>query len=242
MNSLKRIGFHQGTFVFDQNEVRYELPGQGVYINSLKELSHLENSTSYAFPFESDFTVDKQNFIMYFQVPDDYIPFETLRQVKWMDSMKIARNLIRLGRFFAHEENLITILDPLNVLVHPQEGDVKVLYRGLQGLMPGNQPSENLNSIKNLLMLLFSSATMMEIKRQNVQMVLQKTSDEHVHLVRQIDLAKDFTDLLRTVTRQQKQMNSQKEKLQNEDPIQKSWRTKWDHFISRFYKAKNNNK
>lgn len=161
---MKYIQCQSGTYVFDGNQVRYELPLSKVHIHTYEEYSKATPIIPYAVPFtfESDFSSDL--FRIYFEPDFDYVPLEQLRRETMSFPLnQVISELIFLGKYFAEQSQVYTIYEPINLFVGPS-GEVKVLFRGVHGLFIDEEAISPFEGTKLLLLYLLSTASFGEIK------------------------------------------------------------------------------
>lgn len=221
---MKKISFNQGTLGFDQNHAYYELPRSQVYLNSVEEIGQIRELKQIAFP--CTLTLNEEQLEMKFTIEKDYVPLLMFRKSTMDQKLNAAEFLIKIGYFFMNQKELITVFDPLNFFVNTN-GEMKILYRGIKGLMPaeGYQDESILDQVKRLLLLLFTSARYDELRIHGLSFAKTKTKAGEKRIVLMILKAEGFPELLGAIQeeRRKRQKEEKTVKLEPEEPPFKKW-------------------
>jgi|GEM_PF-3990508 len=207
---MKKMSFNHGTLGFEQNRAYFELPRSQVYFNTVEEIRRIHDLEKIAFPCELNLKEDQ--FEMQFQIENGFIPFLMLRKKEIQHKLNAAGYLVKLGYFFSNQQEFITVFDPLNFFVNAS-GEIKILYRGIKGLMPaeGYEDEPVFDQVKRLLLLLFTSARFDELRIHGLSFARNKTKASDKRIVQQILNATNFSDLLNALQAEQQQRKQQED-------------------------------
>jgi hypothetical protein len=159
---MKRVSCAEGTFVVDGNQVRYELPLSYVKIHHYEEYSEAVPYVDFAVPFTFEQDHKDGVFRIFFEIDPGHVPLEKFRLAP--ELIAILPQLILIGQYYEHQQQEYTFWQPINWVVS-SEGQVKMLFRGVDGLFPQREQTPIFDLVKHLLFYLLSSLTIGEIVR-----------------------------------------------------------------------------
>ena len=230
---MKKISFNHGTLGFDQNRAHFELPRSQVYLDSVEEIKRIHELKQIGFPCELN--LNEKQLEMSFQIEQGFVPFLLLRQKDIHHKLNAAEYLVKLGYFFSNQQEFITIFDPLNFFVN-DSGVIKILYRGIKGLMPaeGYENESVLDQIKRMLLILFTSARFDELRIHGLSFAKTKTKAGEKRMVLQILKAENFRDLLGALQQERQRREKQKHQDQNDANNLPEKKGFWHIWLHRF--------
>lgn len=224
-----------GTLVFNGNDISYEIPANQCHVTNeeIWKISELPGiGCEYSFSFSDmdnklvlDFHVDQN--VMLDRIRYDLNPESPLR-------LTIAKNLLKITEYFFINEKLCTIFDPKNFMLHPKQGTVKLLYRGVRGRMPAHGFEEEpiLEQGKRLILLLFTLARYEELLLNGNHAASRQTLEEYRRLVKRLLAANSFLEIENVLEEEEKEIEAQlkflAKKKANREP--KSSLSKWMNF------------
>ncbi|MFD4931834.1 hypothetical protein ACFWMS_23600 [Peribacillus butanolivorans] len=196
---MKKISFNEGTLGFDNNIVTYEIPLERTNISSIEEIQFIRD-IPFMFPVTNlELTQNKTFFLMEFEVEDG---FRTLGYFKSNSTEEekydFIEKLCEIGNELKNYGKLVTVLDDKNILVNPEKREVKLLYRGVKGLMPSASYNEEdiETQVKRLALFILTGAKYDEIRVNGLEAALSKSSQERYKLVSKIAQAKSLDHIL----------------------------------------------
>lgn len=194
---MKKISFNQGTLTIDENRVFFELPEAQVFIHSLQELEPLLQTQEGTIPCQIHWSDDHHALCFFYQLSPTDLPYGQAVQLTRQVRLTIAGELTRLAYYFETQERITTVFHPLNFFVH-QSGRVKVMYRGLKGLLPaeGYEEEPVVEQVKRLIAVMFSQAKYQEIAVSGQKIALQKALSAEKAWLKKIFAATDLNQLL----------------------------------------------
>ncbi len=191
---MKYIQCQTGTFVFEGNQIRYDLPLSKVHIHTYEEYREVTPIIPYAVPFTFESDVAADLFRIYFELEPGYIPFEQLRrQGMSVPLHHVISQLLLLGKYFVEQSQVYTIYEPVNLFVGPA-GEVKALFRGVNGLFTTGSSTAPLEGIKQLILYLFSTASFGEIKAAGAE-AWTKLPSAYANVGKKVIRASTWADL-----------------------------------------------
>lgn len=216
---MKRIAMGDGTFVFNGDDVSYELPKNTCNV-SVSELEQINSSLlGVGFRFQHYFTnddtklvmifdIDEEGFIIYDRVRTELAPPVQLR-------LAIARKLLDLAEYFELQESLVTIFHPLNFFVHKDDGTVLVLYRGLKGQMPaiGYEEESIAEQAKRLILLLFTSCRYEELLLNGNAFAARRPLEEYRRVTKRLLQAKSIQEMRAVLDEEKQESPSEENRL-----------------------------
>lgn len=212
---MKKISFNHGTLGFDQNHAYFELPRSQIYLNSVEEIQRIHELKQIAFPCTVE--LKEEQLEMNFVIEKGFIPFLMMRKGNMDSRLHAAEFLIKLGYFFFNQQEMFTIFDPLNFFVNAN-GEIKVLYRGIKGLMPaeGYENEPILDQVKRMLLLLFSGARYDELRIHGLSFAKSKTKAGEKRIVFRILQAENFQSLLDEIQVERQERQKEEKELKTE--------------------------
>lgn len=207
---MKKISFNHGTIGFQKNQAYFELPRSEIYLNSVDEIQAIHRIEKFAFPCSLELKED--HLLMTFQIEQGFVPFLQLRKESSALQLDASEYVIGLGYFFSRQKELVTLFEPNNLFIN-DKGELKILYRGVNGLMPaeGFEAEPILDQVKRLLLLLFTSARFDELRIHGLEFAKTKTKAGQKRIVQRILQAKEFRDLLTAIKTEREERETEKE-------------------------------
>jgi hypothetical protein len=101
-------------------------------------------------------------FRVFFEIDPGHVPLEKFRLAP--ELIAILPQLILIGQYFEQQQLLYTLWQPINWVVS-SEGQVKALFRGVDGLFPEREATPIFDLVKQLMFYLLSSLSLGEIAR-----------------------------------------------------------------------------
>lgn len=195
---MKKISFNHGTIGFQKNQAYFELPRSEIYLNSVDEIQEIHRVEKFAFP--CSLKLKEDHLLMTFQIEQGFVPFLQLRKESTSLQLDASEYVIGLGYFFTRQKKLVTLFEPNNLFIN-EKGKLKILYRGVRGLMPaeGFDAEPILDQVKRLLLLLFTSARFDELRIHGLEFAKTKTKAGQKRIVQRILQAEEFRDLLTAI-------------------------------------------
>lgn len=194
---MKKISFNHGTLTIDQNKIFFELPRSKVLVHSLQELDPLLQNQEGTVPCQIRWSDDRHALCFLYQLSSSDLPYGQAGQLGRHIRLAIADELTRLAYYFETQERVTTVFHPLNFFVN-QTGRVKVMYRGLKGLLPaeGYEKEPIIEQVKRLLAMMFSKAKFEEMAVSGKKIVFKKASPAERAWLKKIFAATDLNQLL----------------------------------------------
>lgn len=194
---LKKFSFNEGTLSFDNNIVTYEIPLNRTNINSIEEIQFIRE-IPFMFPITNlELTQNKMFFLMEIEVEKGFIPLGAFKSNSTdVEKYIVIERLCAIGKELKNLEKLVTVLDDINILVNSKQ-EVKLLYRGVQGLMPSSSYEEDIETqVKRAALFILTGAKFDEIRVNGLEAGLGKSSQERYKLVSKIAQAKTLDNIL----------------------------------------------
>lgn len=143
---------------------------------------------------------------MDFLIEQGFVPFLRLRNEPIPLQLTAAEYVIGLGYFFDRQQQLVTLFEPNNLFVN-EKGELKILYRGIKGLMPaeGFDAEPIIDQVKRLLLLLFTSARFDELRLNGLPFAKTKAKVGQKRIVARILEAPGFPELLTVMKNERKE-------------------------------------
>ena len=212
---MKKISFNHGTLGFERNLAYFELPRSHIYLNSVEEIQRIHDLEQIAFPCTVE--LKEEQLEMKFVIEKGFIPFLMIKKANMESKLNAAEFLVKLGYFFFNQQEMFTIFDPLNFFVN-DEGEIKVLYRGIKGLMPadGYEDEPILDQVKRMLLLLFSGARYDELRIHGLSFAKSKTKAGEKRIVLRILQAENFPSLLGSIQTERKERQKEEKEVKQE--------------------------
>lgn len=198
---MKKISFNQGTLTIDQNMISFELPRSKVLIHSLQELESPMQLQEGMIPCQISWSDDHHALCFLYQLTPSDLPYGQAVQLERGVRLSIASELTRLACYFETQEMMTTVFHPLNFFVN-QAGQVKVMYRGLKGLLPaeGYEDEPIVEQVKRLIAIMFSTAKFQEIVLSGQKIALKKAPAAERAWLKRLFAATDLNQLLNSIS------------------------------------------
>jgi uncharacterized membrane protein YukC len=211
---MKKISFNQGTLTIDQNRIFFELPKSKVFIHSLQELNPLLQNQEGTIPCQISWSDDHHALYFLYQLSPSDLPYGQAVQWGRQIRLTIAAELTRLAYYIETQEMVTTVFHPLNFFVN-QAGRVKVMYRGLKGLLPaeGYDGEPVVEQIKRLIAILFSGAKFQEIVVGGQKVAFKKAPVAERAWIRKIFAATDLNQLLNDIRDERQRLVVEEEEV-----------------------------
>lgn len=188
-----------GTWVYQDNQVTYELPASQCNVSN-EEVWMISELPGVGLEFSFHFIESENKLVMRFPVVSNAIlDLERIRYDLDLDplqTIQIAKNIFRIAEYFTVNKELSTVFHPCNFYVHPEQGTIQILYRGLRGRMPavGFEEEHLLDQGKRLVFLLFTSARYEELLLNGNETALRYAIEGFRMIVRRLLYAQTFEE------------------------------------------------
>ncbi|SFJ50511.1 hypothetical protein [Thermoflavimicrobium dichotomicum] len=101
---------------------------------------------------------ENQSLVIRYQLEPGYFPLTFIKDRLTMEAkLEIAKQLISIGKFFEKHNEYLLVMDPVNIIIHVEELETRMIYVGLRGVMPITEEFEGIpiDQIKNMFDYLF---------------------------------------------------------------------------------------
>ncbi|MED4587685.1 hypothetical protein [Priestia flexa] len=201
---MKRVSFNEGTLGIGGNKVTYEIPLEKTNINSIEELDIIKDlHFDFLFPISNmDISSNRQHFYMEMEVESGYLPLNRFKSTS-SDEQKyqFIENLCEVVENLKNLDKLVTILDDKNVLVHSETAQIKLLYRGVKGLLPAAPYLEDTleMQVKRLSLFILTLARYDALRLNGLNEARNHVSQEKYTLVSKIVYSESLEDVLNNI-------------------------------------------
>ncbi|EJR92440.1 type VII secretion protein EssB/YukC [Bacillus cereus] len=208
---MYKTPFNTGTLIIDKNEIRFEIPLDRINIHSLDKVERL-NNFPYGFPIRlMELERNTRTFLMCFQPEVDYIPIKKFKNIA-TEEQKIlfSKEVINLSNYLKENNDINSVLETRNIFVN-REGKIKLLYRGIQGLMPAIGFNEEPLEIqaKRLILFMFSFAKLDELKSNGLNIAYNRSIQGWHEFVSNVLISNTFESLNKIVDEEFKRFNQE---------------------------------
>ncbi|RAL24419.1 hypothetical protein [Thermoflavimicrobium daqui] len=98
-----------------------------------------------SFNIEMETNHENQDLSVKYQVDQGYLPLSFIKDGLTLEQkLDISLGIIDISRFFEKNSQFVLALDPVNILFHKEEKQVRILYVGIRGIMPIAKEHEGL--------------------------------------------------------------------------------------------------
>ncbi|EOP32345.1 type VII secretion protein EssB/YukC [Bacillus thuringiensis] len=214
---MYRTQFNEGTLIIDRNEIRFEIPCERINVHSLDEVERLK-SFPYGLPINlMELENDVRTFVMHFEPEANCVPITRFKSIATeKQKLFFSKEALNLANYLRENDDINTVLEASNIFIH-EEGEIKLVYRGIKKLMPAIGFNEEAleTQIKRLILFMFSAAKFEELRLNGLNIANNKSFEGWHEFVRKILMANTFESINKIV-------DEEFERFEQEPEIKKS--------------------
>ncbi|MQR84333.1 hypothetical protein GFV16_00040 [Bacillus megaterium] len=207
---MKTLNFNQGTLVIKKNHINWDLPIEYVHATSEEELNYLiTQKTDFSIPVNK-IELKQGYYSFHWELDSEYQPLFALRRQNNLFKLKTALEIIKIGKTFSSNSNLVTVFQPDNIFVDPFNNTNLLFYsNSIQLPANGYFDEDQVIQIKNLILFLFTTLDFEELQNREKEHIVEKAVKGSNELVRKLVKSTEFEHLEKVITYEIDRVNEQ---------------------------------
>ena len=120
---------------------------------------------------------------------------------------------------YTGNESIVTVFDHINILYNPQKEEIKMLYRGINGLMRASTYTEEdiVTQLKRLALFILTTSRYDELRVNGLHIALNKVSQDRYKLVSKIYQSKTIIEMLAVFDEYELSIETERQDQENEE-------------------------